>query len=55
LGPFAHAQFVLRLLCVSSLGQEKEASQSKKSKDDGWVQLFNGKDLTGWKTGQSDS
>src|SRR5205085_11157966 len=27
---------------------------AKKSDDKGWVQLFNGKDLTGWKTHPSD-
>jgi len=26
----------------------------KKAKDDGWIQLFNGKDLTGWKTHPSE-
>ena len=32
------------LIAVPAFGEDK-----KDAKDDGWVQLFNGKDLTGWK------
>jgi hypothetical protein len=39
------------VLAVAALGTNQAAPQAAAQKDgDGWVQLFNGKDLTGWKT-----
>ena len=50
----------MRLLCLATLllgltqvGSAVAADDSKKD-DKGWVQLFNGKDLTGWKTHPDD-
>ncbi len=44
---FALGQLVLILLCgAPSLAEEKKQGEHKASGD--WVQLFNGKDLTGW-------
>src|SRR5687768_7758458 len=36
------------LACLPALAGEKKVEEKKA--DGGWVQLFNGKDLTGWKT-----
>ncbi|MCC6420203.1 MAG: DUF1080 domain-containing protein [Gemmataceae bacterium] len=39
------------LFAVAGLGdQERRADAGDRKGDGGWVQLFNGKDLTGWKT-----
>lgn len=38
------ALFAAALLAASAPAEDK-----KEAKDDGWIQLFNGKDLTGWK------
>jgi hypothetical protein len=37
-------------IIVALAGANRGAADDKKSADSGWVQLFNGKDLSGWKT-----
>jgi hypothetical protein len=51
----------MRLLCLATLllgltqvCPASAADDAKKDDDKGWVQLFNGKDLTGWKTHPDD-
>jgi hypothetical protein len=42
------------LLGLAAAAPRTTGDDPKKSDDKGWVQLFNGKDLTGWKTHPSD-
>lgn len=44
--------FVLAAVCVAAMTVVPRATADDKEK--GWVQLFNGKDLTGWKTNPAD-
>src|ERR1700756_3955244 len=37
-------------LVLSACAEEKKAEKKEDKNEEGWVQLFNGKDLTGWKT-----
>ena len=48
--------FSFAALVVGLIGVDPTAAgdDPKKSDDKGFVQLFNGKDLTGWKTHPSD-
>ena len=49
---FAPALLILALFTACSAfadGHAKDSKDAKEAKDDGWVDLFNGKDLTGWK------
>lgn len=41
------------LLCLGSFAVSDEKSQ-KSSKDDGWIRIFNGKNLDGWKTVENE-
>lgn len=38
-----------RVLCISFIWVLNFSAQSPEKKDSGWIQLFNGKDLSGWK------
>jgi hypothetical protein len=50
------AAFVLFAFCSSALAEEAAAKESDMPKPDrdGWYQLFNGKDLTGWKKAEEN-
>jgi len=45
---------LLACLFVAASGRADPGVAGEKKADDGWVQLFNGKDLTGWKTHPDD-
>lgn len=45
--------FMIALVCMSPLAYSAAVADDKKT-DDGYVKLFNGKDLTGWKTHPDD-
>ena len=45
----APALLVLTLFTACSVFADGHAKDTKETKDDGWVDLFNGKDLAGWK------
>lgn len=36
------------LLTIALCGAKKGKAENEKAKDDGWIQIFNGKDMTGW-------
>src|SRR5688572_26232885 len=40
---------LLAALAIPSLADDKKSGDKDKDGGQGWVQLFNGKDLTGWK------
>src|SRR5438270_375335 len=42
------------ILLLAALSPQVVADDKKEGDDAGWVQLFNGKDLTGWKTHPAD-
>jgi hypothetical protein len=46
--------FALPAFLALVLAAFPNADAGDKKKDDGWIQLFNGKDLTGWKTFKAD-
>jgi hypothetical protein len=49
------AAFLFAAICSSLISAVSiQADEPKKDDDKGWVQLFNGKDLTGWKTHPDD-
>ncbi len=47
--------FVLALVGLALIPFQPAAGDDKKDDDKGWVQLFNGKDLEGWKTHPDDN
>ena len=47
-------QRVLLTVAVACLCLPLAQAGGEKKKDDGWIQLFNGKDLSGWKTHPDD-
>src|SRR5882724_1569668 len=56
-GAFLLQPFVSVSAADDKKAEEKKADDKKpddKKTDTGWVQLFNGKDLTGWKTHPDD-
>src|SRR5271166_3737235 len=46
--------FGLALVLATAVALTPASADDKKDDKEGWIQLFNGKDLTGWKTHPDD-